>query len=107
MPSAPPDDRRRTQRQWLTVPVHIDTRGARIDGISINVSKSGMYLFAAANLPVGSEMKMVYWDPNRRIQVQTCGIIRRRALYLYGIEFLHHGSNESTIATDKHNAASA
>jgi hypothetical protein len=53
-----------------------------------------MYLFAAANLSVGTRIEIVYRPPGRKKTVCTCGIVRRRAVFLYGVEFL----NDDTAA---------
>ncbi len=82
------DERRRWERQWAAVPVVIRHRGSRVDGVTINISQGGMYLFAAANLPLGSQLEMDFVPPGATQLISTYAIVRRRALYLYGIEFL-------------------
>src|ERR1700693_5640561 len=85
---APAKNRRQSNRHWVTVPVVIRHRGARIDGHSINISEGGMYLFAAAHLRPGTEIEIEFRQPNSKGLVRAVGAIRRRALYIYGIEFL-------------------
>jgi hypothetical protein len=40
------------------------------------------------NLSLGSQVQIEFLPPRRTERVQVCGIVRHRALYLYGIEFL-------------------
>jgi hypothetical protein len=84
----PAKDRRQSHRLCVTVPVLILHRGSRIDGHSINISEGGMYLFAAAHLPPGTLIEIEFRTPHGKEVVRACGAVRRRALYLYGIEFL-------------------
>src|ERR1700758_4382759 len=42
-------DQRQSHRQSIAVPVLIRNGRLRIDGLSINISEGGIYLFAAAN----------------------------------------------------------
>jgi PilZ domain-containing protein len=84
----PAKNRRQSRRQWATVPVLIRHRGSRIDGHSINISEGGMYLFAAAHLSPGTLIEIEFRRPNSKEVIRTCGAVRRRALYLYGIEFV-------------------
>ncbi|HEX8711588.1 MAG TPA: PilZ domain-containing protein [Terracidiphilus sp.] len=82
------NDRRRSHRHWAAVPIVIRHRGSRIDGVSINIGNGGMYLFAAAHLSLGAQIEIEFRPPDEEQLVCVCGTVRRRALYLYGIEFL-------------------
>ena len=84
----PARNRRQSKRKWVTVPVLIRHRGSRIDGHSINISEGGMYLFAAAHLVPGTQIEIEFRLPHAKKLVRATGTVRRRALYLYGIEFL-------------------
>jgi PilZ domain-containing protein len=84
----PAKNQRQSKRQWVAVPVLIRHRGSRIDGHSINISEGGMYLFAAAHLSPGTLIEIEFRPPDNKALVRTTGAVRRRALYLYGIEFL-------------------
>ncbi|MGZ4790111.1 MAG: PilZ domain-containing protein [Terriglobales bacterium] len=88
MGTIPANDRRTSQRHWTAVPVVIRYRNSRIDGVTINLSSSGMYLFAAAHLPLKAEIDMEFRAPEDKELIAVRGIVQRRALYLYGIEFL-------------------
>jgi PilZ domain len=79
---------RRSAREWIAIPVRINAGGSRVDGVTINVSEHGMYVFAAASLAVGTEIEIAYCPPSGKKTVYVCGIVRRRAVFLYGIEFL-------------------
>jgi hypothetical protein len=94
-------NRRQSKRQWVAVPVLIRSRGSRIDGHSINISEGGMYLFAVAHLPRGTLIEIEFRPPHGKELVRTTGTIRRRALYLYGIEFL---SDDAVSTHDRTNA---
>ncbi len=80
------DDRRRSQRKWMAMPVTLRTNGARIAGVTLNVSEHGMYVFAAANLAMGDSVGLEFQSPDGDELVQTEGIVRRKAVYLYAIE---------------------
>ncbi len=84
----PAKNRRKSPRQWIAVPVVIRSSGRQIDAYSINISKGGMYLFAAADIPAGDQIKIEFCPPHSKEPIRTCGTVRRRALYLYAIEFL-------------------
>jgi hypothetical protein len=93
---APAKNRRHSHRQWVSVPVLIRNGGSRIDGLSINISEGGIYLFAAANLSLGTQIEIEFRPPASKELVRACGTVRRRALYLYGIEFLLSDETAST-----------
>ncbi len=90
---------RRSQRQWIAVPVRIQVGGLGVDGVTINVSEHGLYLFAATNLSVGTQIEIVYCPPGRRKTVCACGIVQRKAVFLYGIEYLNDDTAPVGIAT--------
>ena len=81
-------DRRRQKRQLLNASVHVLTESGQLDALGINLSDVGMCLFAIASLSVGSQIQIEFLPPRREERVRVTGIIRHRALYLYGIEFL-------------------
>jgi PilZ domain len=64
------------------------SHGSCIEGISINLSEGGIYLFAAANLSLGTQIEVEFRPPDGREPVRASGTVRRRVLYLYAIEFL-------------------
>ena len=81
-------DRRRRKRQLLNTSVQAFTESAQLDGLGINLSDVGMCLFTMANLQVGSQIQVEFLPPRSTELVRVSGIVRHRALYLYGIEFL-------------------
>jgi len=81
-------DRRQSHRQPVAGPVLIRNGRLRIDGLSINISEGGIYLFAAANLELGTQIEIEFHAPDSKQLVRAIGAVRRRALYLYAIEFL-------------------
>jgi len=83
-------DRRRWTRYWFNGSIQLWNDRRRIDGLGIQVSRGGMYLFAIADLPVGSTIKVAFTEPTSQQRVEALGTVRHRAVYLYGVEFLPH-----------------
>ena len=83
----PVEERRRSFRHWVAIPVVLRHRGSRIEGVSINLSEGGMYLFAATYLPVGALIELEYRPQKAKPSIFVNATVRRRALYLYGVEF--------------------
>jgi hypothetical protein len=81
---------RRSQRHWIALPVRIRTGNLRVDGVTINVSEHGMYLFTATNLSLGTEIEIAFRSSDNKNLIHASGIVRRKAVYLYGIEFLNN-----------------
>ena len=81
-------ERRRSKRHWLSTPVQILAGSTPVDGLGVNLSDDGMCLFAIAHLPVGSQIEVEFLPPRCESLVRSSAIVRHRALYLYGIEFL-------------------
>ena len=69
------------------MPLVIWTRGARFDGVTINMSEGGVYFFAAADISVGDHIEVEFRPSDEKKPVRACGVVCRRALYLYGVEF--------------------
>src|ERR1700687_2732409 len=59
-----------------------------VNGRGIQFSEGGTCLFAAANLPVGSQVKVEFRTPHTGESVRVRGKVRNRSVYLYGVEFL-------------------
>jgi len=59
-----------------------------VDARGVHFSEGGLCLFAAANLPVGSHVKVEFKDPHTHEPVRVRGKVRNRSVYLYGVEFL-------------------
>jgi PilZ domain len=59
-----------------------------VDGRGVHFSEGGICLFAAANLPVGSQVKVEFRTPHTDEPVRVRGKVRNRSVYLYGVEFL-------------------
>jgi hypothetical protein len=89
-------DRRRRKRQLLNTSVRVFTESGPLDALGINVSDVGMSLFTIANLPIDSRIQIELLLPQSTERVRIWGIIRHRALYLYGIEFLVDSDRHST-----------
>lgn len=94
--SAP--DQRRSERRWVALPVQIRVSKSLIEGTSLNLSEHGMYLFTAANIPLESNIEIVFRPPEEKSPIHVSAIIRRKVVYLYGIEFLR----EPTQSGDNH-----
>ena len=63
-------------------------------GLLQDTVSANSFLFAAANLPVGSDIKVEFKNPTTDEPVRVRGKVRNRTVYLYGVEFL---SNELKI----------
>lgn len=81
-------DRRRWKRYWFNGSIQVANGSRRIDGLGIQVSRGGMYLFAIADLPIGAEIMVAFTEPASQRHVEVPGTVRHRAVYLYGVEFL-------------------
>ena len=81
-------DRRLRKRQLLNTSVQVISGSVQMDALGINLSDGGMCLFAIANLRLGSQVEIEFLPSRSAELVRVCGIVRHRALYLYGIEFL-------------------
>lgn len=86
---------RRSRRQWINTSVQVFTDSAQLNAIGINLSDGGMGLFAVANLPVGLQVQIEFVLPKTKTPVRMPAMIRHRALYLYGVEFLPDETNQS------------
>jgi len=64
------------------------TASAHVKALGMNISVGGMGLFAVANLHIGSNVEVEFDSPNTEQRYRIRGIIRHRALYLYGVEFV-------------------
>jgi c-di-GMP-binding flagellar brake protein YcgR len=65
-----------------------------VDGRGVRFSEGGICLFAAANLPVGSQVKVEFRTPHTDEPVRVRGKVRNRSVYLYGVEFLSDKSED-------------
>lgn len=65
-----------------------------VDGRGVRFSEGGICLFAAANLPVGSQVKVEFRAPHTDEPVRVRGKVRNRSVYLYGVEFLSDKSED-------------
>jgi len=59
-----------------------------VEARGVRLSEGGICLFAAANLPIGSQVKVEFKNPRTDQSVYVRGKIRNRSVYLYGVEFL-------------------
>jgi len=81
-------NRRRWERTWLNSSIRVLTPANEINGFGIKVSEGGMYLFAVADLPVGSQVNVEFKRPHSEETIRVAGTVRHRAVYLYGLEFV-------------------
>jgi hypothetical protein len=81
-------ERRRWKRYSFNLPVRVVTDSAVVDARCIRMSVGGIYLFAAADLPPGAEIKIEFTTDASGNLLSRSGIVRHRAIYLYGVEFL-------------------
>ena len=80
---------RRWPRQWWNNSVEVFTSSAHVKALGMNISVGGMGLFAVANLHVGSPIELEFESPQSGKRHRLRAIIRHRALYLYGVEFVN------------------
>lgn len=80
---------RRWPRQWWNSSVEVFTTSAQVKALGMNISVGGMGLFAVANLHVGAPIEIEFQSPESGKRHRLRGIVRHRALYLYGIEFVN------------------
>lgn len=101
-------DRRRRKRQLLNTSVRVFSENGPFEALGINISDVGMSLFTIANLEVDSRIQIELLMPQSAGRVQMEGIIRHRALYLYGVEFSReadeHQASEETISPLTHSS---
>jgi PilZ domain len=87
-----PVNRRRWQRFPFDASVRLvvdhSVEKTVVDGRGVRFSEGGICLFAAANLPVGSQVKVEFRTPYNDEPVRVRGKVRNRSVYLYGVEFL-------------------
>ncbi|MGA9814332.1 MAG: PilZ domain-containing protein [Terriglobales bacterium] len=69
-------------------PVNHSAESAIVDARGVHFSEGGLCLFAAANLPVGTQIKVEFKNPHTDESVRVRGKVRNRSVYLYGVEFL-------------------
>ena len=81
-------ERRRWKRYSFNSPIRLVTDSAVVDARCIRMSVGGIYLFAAADLPSGAEIKIEFAPGASGGLLSRSGIVRHRAIYLYGVEFL-------------------
>jgi hypothetical protein len=85
-------NRRRWERHpfdaHLRVVVDHSAEKTVFDAQGVRLSEGGICLFAAADLPVGSHVKVEFKNPRTDESVRVRGKIRNRSVYLYGVEFL-------------------
>lgn len=81
-------ERRQRSRQLLNTSVRVMTKSSTLDAVGINISEGGMGVFTVAHLPVGDRVEIEFRTSDGPTTfVRIPGIVRHRALYLYGIEF--------------------
>ncbi len=91
-------NRRRWQRFPFDASVRVEVdhsvEATVVDGRGVRFSEGGICLFAAANLPVGSQVKVEFKTPHTHEPVRVRGKVRNRSVYLYGVEFLSDKSED-------------
>jgi PilZ domain len=90
-------ERRRWRRHWLRAPVRILSDAGAIDGFGLRVSEGGMYLFAVADLDVGTQVEVEFKKPHSGEPSRCSGVVRNRVVYLYGLEFLPDKAQSSHL----------
>ncbi|HSZ00663.1 MAG TPA: PilZ domain-containing protein [Terriglobales bacterium] len=88
----PAGDKRQWERRPVDMPIRVvadDMTGtAVIPGRGTKMSEGGICFFALANLAIGTRIDVELIDFHFGTPVRVSGIVRNRAAYLYGVEFL-------------------
>ncbi len=72
-----------------------------VEARGVRLSEGGVCLFAAANLPVGSDVNVEFKNPRTDEPVRVRGKVRNRTVYLYGVEFLSELKDGRHLASAK------
>jgi hypothetical protein len=95
-------NRRRWERQPFDAPLRVvvdpSTDKTIVQARGVRLSEGGICLFAAANLPIGSQVKVEFKNPRTDESVRVRGKIRNRTVYLYGVEFLANEFDDRPLA---------
>src|ERR1700759_2774659 len=92
-------DRRSRRRQLLNTAVRILSENGSLEALGINISDVGMSLFTIANLEIDSRIQIELLMPQSTERVRIGGIVRHRALYLYGVEFVTNSDRNTKFWT--------
>ena len=88
----PKENRRRWKRRPFDAQIRLEVDYSAdrqvVDGRGVRLSEGGLCLFAAANLPLGSQVNVEFPSPVGHEPVRVRGKVRNRMVYLYGVEFL-------------------
>lgn len=90
-------ERRRWKRHWLNAPVRIISDHGAIDGFGLHVSEGGIYLFAVADFEPGTQVEIEYRKPKTGERTRSSGLVQRRMVYLYAVEF--SGDSSQTVSS--------
>jgi len=88
----PNQGKRRWIRYSANAPVKVVSEAPNdppvVDGRCIKISDGGLCLFAVANFATGTQISVDFVDPSLSLgkPARVRGIIRNRAVYLYGVE---------------------
>jgi hypothetical protein len=60
----------------------------QVDALGNVIGEGGVSLFVVADLPIGVEVEMLFTYSHSVQPIRMRGVVRNRAAYLFGIEFL-------------------
>jgi c-di-GMP-binding flagellar brake protein YcgR len=84
-------ERRRWVRHRFYAPVRISCEdgvdSSTLEGRCLKLSEGGMSLFLAANVEVGTRVKVEFLSSASNKPLSVMGTIRNRMVYLYGVEY--------------------
>lgn len=93
------EGKRRWPRSKSDAPIRVFAEGANtafaIEGHCIKTSAGGMCFFAVGNFPTGAQISVEFINPASGKSDRVRGVIRNRAVYLYGVEYEMPGSGAS------------
>jgi hypothetical protein len=81
-------DRRRAERYWFNRSLRVITDSAVIEGQGVCISEGGMCVFSLTRLPIGAQIHIEMAMPPQGKVLRMPALVRYRAVYLYGVEFL-------------------
>lgn len=94
---------RRWQRYRLDIPirviVHTPDRTKLYDARGNELSEGGMAVTAGVELKVGREIAVEFTPPYSGLPIRVRGVVRNRAGYRYGVEFVAEHAEETEQVT--------
>ena len=102
MHTAPPPSSNPTERRWRRYNIHVPVRLVvhrplhilRVSGRGTELNQGGMCVFAGVELNVGEQIELEFTAPYCGDPLRIWCLVRNRAGYYYGLEFLADNPGE-------------